>query len=90
MSLRRDWWRHPLQKGASAHFGEDEDVEEMHAAEHEHHYADFTTDCLKHSAEICGRNALSQSKRDVADIDEIKANNEQMVDRIGQLFVAVK
>lgn len=80
MSLRRNWRRHSLQKRAPAHFRKHQDVEEMHGAKHEHDHADLATDRFEHFANICGSDALLQGKRDVADVDKIKTNDEEVID----------
>src|SRR5882724_255929 len=90
MSLRRNWGRHSQQKCAPAHFRKHQDVEEMHDAKHEHDYADLATDRFEHFANICGSDALLQRKRYVADIDKIKAHDKEVIDRIGQSFVAAE
>jgi|SRR5438093_9609356 len=62
----------------------------MHAAEDKHDNADLATDCLKHFAHVCRGGALFQSEGDVTDVDQIKTDNQKMVDRVGQFFVSVK
>jgi len=62
----------------------------MHHAEHEHHYADLSTDRFQHFANICGSNALLQRERNVTDVDKVKANEKEVIDRVGQSFVAAE
>jgi hypothetical protein len=82
--------RHSLQERAPPHFRKHEDVEEMHRAKHQHDDSNLATDRFEHFAKICGSDALLQRQRHVADIDEIKANDEKVIDRIRQPFVAAK
>ena len=79
-----------MQKCAPTHFRKHQDVEEMHRAENEHDHADLTTDRFEHFSNICGSDTLLQRKRYVADIDKIKADDKEVIDRIGQLFVAAE
>src|SRR4029453_3215397 len=90
MGLRRNRRRHSLKKCATTHFREHENVEEVHGAKHEHDHADLATDRFEHFANICGSDALLQGQRDVADIDKIKAHDKEVIDRVGQSFVAAK
>src|SRR6266550_5346036 len=90
MTLRRNWGRHSLQKCAPAHFRKHQDVKEVHGAKHEHDHADLATDRFEHFANICGSDALLQRERYVADIDKIKADDKEVIDRIGQSFVAAE
>ena len=62
----------------------------MHGAKHEHDHANLATDRFEHFANICGSDALLQRERYVADIDQIKANNKEVIDRVGQSFVATE
>src|SRR5258708_8605700 len=90
IGLRRNRRRHSLQKCAPAHFRKHQGVEEMHRAENEHDHANLTTDRFEHFSNICGSDALLQRERYVADIDKIKAHDKEMIDRIGQSFVAAE
>ena len=62
----------------------------MHRAENEHDHANLTTDRFEHFSNICGSDALLQRERYVADIDKIKAHDKEVIDRIGQSFVAAE
>ena len=62
----------------------------MHGAKHEHHHADLATDRFEHLANIHGGDALLQGERYVADIDKVKADDEKVINRIGQKFVRGK
>jgi hypothetical protein len=62
----------------------------MHGAKHEHDHADLATDRFEHFANICRSDALLQGKRYVADIDKIKPYDKEVIDRIGQSFVAAE
>src|SRR6476660_8965127 len=90
MGLRWNWRRLSLQKCTPSHFRKHQDVEEVHDAKHEHHHADLATDRFEHFANICGSDALLQSKRYVADIDKIEANDKKVIDRVRQSLGAAE
>jgi hypothetical protein len=88
--LSRDGRRGAVEEGAFAHLGEDVKVEEVHGAEDEEDGADLGAERLKQALEIRGLVAVFQGERDVADIDEVEADDEEVIDGIGKAFVAVK
>src|SRR5262245_42286950 len=90
MSLWRDWRRHTLEQCAPTHFRKHQDVKEMHGAEHEHDHADLATDRFEHLADIDGSDVLLQSKRYVADVDQVKTHHQKVIDRIGQTLVSTE
>src|SRR5215475_13153458 len=90
MRLWRNRWRHSLQKCAPPHFREHENIEEMHKAEHQHNYADLPTHRFEHLTNICGNDALLQCEGHITDVDKIKTHDEEVIDRIGQSFVAAE
>src|SRR4030095_69005 len=90
MGRRWNRRRDSLQKCAPTHFREHENVEEVHGAKHEHDHADLAADRFEHFANICGSDPLLQGKGYVTDIYKIKADNEEVIDRVGQPFVAAE
>ena len=62
----------------------------MHGTEHQHDDTDLPADRLQHLPKIRRRNGFPQRQGDVADIDQIKADNQEVVNRIGQPLVAAK
>src|ERR1041385_8436003 len=85
-----DWRLVVASRAAPAHATEDEQVEEVHAAEHDQNHADLDRErfhCfLRREDDV----AELQRQADVAEVDEIEADDEQVIDRIGEGFVAVK
>ena len=71
----------------AAEMGDRAHVEEMHAAQHQHGEADLGAEEADRFG-IAGR-FLAQAERqgDEADIDEVEADDEQMVGRSGQLRI---
>ena len=51
----------------------------MHRAKHEHDHADLATHRFEHFANIRGSDALLQRQGYVADVDEIKAHDKEMM-----------
>ncbi len=62
----------------------------MHSAQDEQDDPDFAAQHFKDAAQIMRRVWFRQSESDKADVDEIKTENEQMIDRIGERFIAVE
>src|SRR5215216_836463 len=75
---------------APSHAAEDKQVEEVHPAEDEEHQAYLNGQGF--NALLCrgDRVAEFQGQADVAEIDEVKADDEQVIDGIGEGFVAVE
>jgi hypothetical protein len=74
--------------GAAAHPRKDEQVEEVHDAEHDQHHADFAAEDLNGRLGIGRLIAVFEREGDEADIDEVKADHEQVIDRIGEALIA--
>jgi hypothetical protein len=74
-------------QSAFAHLGEDGEVEEVHAAEHEEDESDLGAEGLEGFLGVGGAAAVFQGEADVADVDEVKADDEKVIDGIGQLLV---
>ena len=59
----------------------------MHTAEHEQDETNLRTHGFDGLGRVGGPRAISQGQRNVADIDQIEADYEQVVGRIGQWLV---
>jgi len=82
--------RHGGELAAFPHPGEEEQIEEVHAAEHEQHDAHLATERFKHtlgSDDVLGG---LQIQRDEADVDEVEADHEQVVHTVGQFRVSLE
>jgi hypothetical protein len=79
-----------VEHRAPAHFAEDVEIEEVHPAEDEEHRADLGAEVFDHLLEACGLGAVFEGERHVADIDEIKADEEEVIDGIGERLVTVE
>src|ERR1051325_1826959 len=75
---------------AAAHAAEDEEVEEVHPAEDEEHHADLDGESLDALFGAGNDVTKFQGETDVAEVDEIKTDDEQVVDGVGERFVAVE
>ena len=75
---------------ATSHAAEDEQVKEVHPAEDEEHQAYF--DGQRFNALFrCGDGVAElQGQADVTEVDEIEADDEQVIDGVGEGFIAVK
>src|SRR3954469_13520150 len=74
--------RRGAHQAAAAHPGEDEEIEEMHSAENQQHDADLCTEALEDGLEAGRAVARFEAKRHEADIDEIEADDEEVIDGI--------
>src|SRR5205085_10799353 len=83
LRLRRDRRRHAMKQTAPAHFGKHQQIEKMHAAQNEQDDPDLAAQKLKHFSQIGWGAGLFQSERDVADVNQIESDDEQMVNRVG-------
>src|SRR5215472_5460387 len=74
----------------AANPGEDEEVEEVHSAQSQQHPAQLVRQQLNGSARRGNLRVTPEGQGDKADIDEIEAYNQKMVDRSSQFDIAVK
>jgi hypothetical protein len=79
-----------MEQSALPHLRKYEQVKEVHAAEDEQHDANLPAESLQHPLKIDWHLPLSQSQTDVTDVDQIESDHEEMIDRVGQRFVAAK
>ena len=75
---------------AAAHTAEYEEIKEVHAAEDEQHHADFDGKGFNALFRRLNGVAEFQSQTDVAEVDQVKADDEQVINRVGEGFVAVE
>ena len=69
---------------------EEVDVEEVHRAKDEKHDSDFIGKSLEDILGIHHRLSHFEVESDEADVDEVEANDEEVVDAIGHVFVIAK
>ena len=74
----------------SSHAREHKQIEEVHQTQHQQHQSDLCTEVFNRFLGVHRRDSVFQGERHVADVDEVKPDHEQMIHRIGQLFVAKK
>src|SRR6185369_7862989 len=75
---------------AAAHAAEDEEVKEVHPAEDEEHHADLDGESFD---TLFGSNdcvAEFQGQAHVAEVDQVETDDEQVIDGVGEGFVAVE
>ena len=73
---------------AFTHAREDVEVEEVHEAQHEQHEADLGAEALHSLLGVAGGDAVAQGQGDVTDVDEVEADDEEVVDVVGQFGVS--
>ena len=73
-----------------AHAGEDVEVEEVHHAKDQEDAADFGAEDFHRGGSVVRTDAEFQREGDEADVDEVEADDEEVVDGIGEGLVAVK
>src|ERR1044071_3763030 len=75
---------------APSHAAEDKEVEEVHPTEDEEHQTDLYGQGF--NALLCRGDHVAelQGQADVAEIDEVKADDERVIDRIGEGFIAME
>src|SRR5215207_1777785 len=86
-SHRRVIW---LCVGASSHAAEDVQIKEVHPAEYEEHHADLYRQRFNALFSVVYGVAELEGQADVTEVDQVKANDEQVIDRIGEAFVAME
>lgn len=62
----------------------------MHHAENYHHHSKFSTEELDPPAQGIQISSRFQKQRNEADVDQVKPNHQQVVDRIRQFPVSLK
>ena len=77
-------------RGAPAHAAEDEEVEEVHPAKDEKHHAHLYGKGFNALLSRSDGVAEFQGHGHVAEVDQVKTDDKQVIDRIGEGFVAVE
>ena len=88
--MRRERGRRALEQRAPAHSAKDVEVEEVHAAEDEQDRADLGAEVLDQFLQARRLRSVPQGERDVADIDQVEADEKQVIDGIRERLIAVK
>ncbi len=73
-----------------AQLEKDEHIEEVHAAENEDDSADFQAEDFHDLAALNGRFPDFKRVHGVADVDEVEADEQEVVDGLCQLFITVE
>ena len=89
-SVRFYGWILGRAGSAPAHAAEDEEVEEVHPAKDEKHHADLYRQGFNALLSCCDGVPELQGQSNVAEVDQVKTDDEQVIDRIGEGFVAVE
>jgi hypothetical protein len=76
--------------GLAAHLIEVEHVEKMHAAQDQEDHADLGAEVLEGFDDIPGMLAVLECEGYEADVDQVEADDQQMVDAVGHRLVAVE
>ena len=79
-----------LQLRALAHVGEHPQIDEVHAAEHQKNKSDLGAQEFDGLLQVRRLIAVFERQRHISDVDQIKADDQQMIDRVGQLAVVVE
>ena len=79
-----------VDRFAASHATEDEEVEEVHAAENNQHHTDFYGQRFNPFLGVVDEITEFEGQGDIAKVDQVKAHDEQVVDRVGERLVAVK
>ena len=79
-----------MEQSAFPHLREHCQVEKMHSTQHQQHQTDFCAEAFERLLRVGGRGAVFQRERHVADVDEIKSDDQKVVHGIRELLVAEK
>jgi hypothetical protein len=83
----REWWRTTL-KSLLSHPGEIEHVEEVHPAQDEHDNAEFGRDVFDAFNNVGRLGTDTKKEENETDVHEVKADDKEMVHRIGHFLIA--
>src|SRR5450432_1922438 len=62
----------------------------MHDAEHHEHESDFRAEKFDRGLQVVRFVAVLERQRDISDVDQIKSDDQQMIDGISPRFIAMK
>ena len=79
-----------MQERALTHFRKDKEIEEVHGAKHDEHPANLYRQRFNPLLSIVDDVAEFEGHCYVAEVDEVKADDEEVVDRIRESFVSVE
>src|SRR5271170_1612903 len=88
IGLGRDGRKRVLQESPLPHFGKDEEVEKVHEAQDQQDPADLGAQRFQHTLQVCGLVIRLEGQRDESKVNQVKADKEQVIDRIGEGLVA--
>src|SRR4029079_8181710 len=75
---------------AATHATKDEQVEEMHPAQNDQDHPDFDRECFNSFLCVVDYVAKFQGQGHIAEVNEVKADDQQMIHGIRECLVAVK
>ena len=78
-----------MQQCTLPHAGKNEEVDKVHAAENQQDGTDLGAQGFEHSLRVNWIFTGLECQDDIAKIDEVKADNQEMIDGIGQGLVAM-
>ncbi len=85
-----DGWAHFFPSRAFSRAGQDVEVEKVHHSQNQHYHAELAAACLEDALGAHDIEVEFHVESHETDVDEVKAHDQQMVDTIGELFVAVE
>jgi hypothetical protein len=62
----------------------------VHAAQYEQHHSHLATESFQNSLQIRRHLSFLQREADITDVDQVKADYKEMIDRVSQRLVAQK
>jgi len=88
--IRRKRRRHEPFGTALAQTVEDVEIHEVHDSQDDEHESDFGTDQFHSLTGVIYELGGAERERDVADVDQVKAHDKQVIDGGGEFPVAMK
>lgn len=79
-----------MQQRPFPHFRKHQQIEEMHPAENEEHDSHLLAECFQNSLQIQRHVSLSQSQADIPDINQVEADDEEVIDGVSQGLITMK
>ena len=76
-----------MQESPLPHLGKDEEIEEVHESQNQQYPADFGAQRFQYTLQVGRFVVRFERQRDEAEVDQVKADEEQMIDRIGEGLV---
>lgn len=85
-----DRWSHFFPGRTLSRASKDVEIEKVHHAENEHHYPKLAAARFKDALGVGDLEIEFHVEGYEADVNEVKTDNQQMIDTVGELLVAVK